>query len=267
MHLLDRLGPAAAGINGTVDRVGPILGIVAFVGLAILPVLLFQESREVRRLREWAGRAPERASEAADAQLATAEAREIAEAGPPPSRWQRFKDRIRGAASAVASRVSSGWQDLDRRSPVDPRILVVVIVGVIVAAVITRGFGLLSSEGGGGGKAKADKGPSHVKVAVLNGTEETGVPAVPHLASEVEKQVIKPAGYGVGPVTNSPMPSSKTVVMFRPGHGADAKALATAIRPKLGTTNTQAMTGEVRSTANPARLALVIGLDNSSFGQ
>ena len=57
-----------------IERIGPYLGIVAFLGLAILAFLIFQQAREVRRLREWAGRAPERADEAAEASLAAAEA-------------------------------------------------------------------------------------------------------------------------------------------------------------------------------------------------
>src|SRR5690349_8143095 len=97
MHHIDRLGPALASLNALVDRVGPILGIVAFVGLAVVAFLVFQEAREIRRLREWAGRAPERSLEAAEAQAAAADARAAAESGPPPGAWGRFVARVRGA--------------------------------------------------------------------------------------------------------------------------------------------------------------------------
>src|SRR5207244_3844896 len=40
----------------------------SFLGLAILTLLYFSQARDVRRLREWAGRAPERASEPSAAQ-------------------------------------------------------------------------------------------------------------------------------------------------------------------------------------------------------
>src|SRR4029453_8078245 len=56
-----------------IERIGPYLGIAAFLGLAILAFLIFQQAREVRRLREWAGRPPRRASEAAEATAAAAE--------------------------------------------------------------------------------------------------------------------------------------------------------------------------------------------------
>jgi len=46
-----------------VERVGAYVGFAAFLGLAILALLYFSQARDVRRLREWAGRAPERAAE------------------------------------------------------------------------------------------------------------------------------------------------------------------------------------------------------------
>ena len=58
-----------------IEKIGPFVGLAAFVALAVLAFLLFQQSRDLRRLREWAGRAPERAKEAADASLAAAELR------------------------------------------------------------------------------------------------------------------------------------------------------------------------------------------------
>ena len=57
------------------ERIGPYLGIAAFLGLAFLAFLIFQQAREVRRLRDWAGRAPERAADADAAAAAAAEAR------------------------------------------------------------------------------------------------------------------------------------------------------------------------------------------------
>jgi hypothetical protein len=44
-----------------VERVGAYAGFAAVVGLAVLSALYFSQARDVRRLREWAGRAPERA--------------------------------------------------------------------------------------------------------------------------------------------------------------------------------------------------------------
>jgi hypothetical protein len=46
-----------------VEQVGSIAGFASVVGLAILSALYFSQARDLRRLREWAGRAPERAAE------------------------------------------------------------------------------------------------------------------------------------------------------------------------------------------------------------
>src|SRR4051812_27523583 len=90
-----------------IKSIGPVLGIVAFVGLSVLAFLLFQQARDIRRLRAWAGRAPERAQEAAAAVQAAAEASgnevdaggegagALAEEDESPggvgARWARFK--------------------------------------------------------------------------------------------------------------------------------------------------------------------------------
>jgi hypothetical protein len=44
-----------------VQEIGSYAGFAAVVGLAVLSVLYFSQARDVKRLREWAGRAPDRA--------------------------------------------------------------------------------------------------------------------------------------------------------------------------------------------------------------
>src|SRR2546423_14789737 len=46
-----------------IERVGSYVGLASFLGLAILALLYFSQARDVRRLRDWAGRAPERATD------------------------------------------------------------------------------------------------------------------------------------------------------------------------------------------------------------
>ena len=64
----------ALSLQDQVEKYGSYVGIAAFFGLAILSLLYFAQAREVKRLREWAGRAPERAREVEEAALAAAEA-------------------------------------------------------------------------------------------------------------------------------------------------------------------------------------------------
>jgi hypothetical protein len=248
-----------------IESIGPALGIAAFVGLAILAFLLFQQAREIRRLREWAGRAPERAAEAADAVQAAAEASrngEEEEAGegetapprePAPGRlkgtWQRFSWAVRDRYAAV-----------DRRLPVDGRyILIALAVAVIAVGVLTSGFGLVGG-GGGGGNKHASRAKQKPSVAVINGTN------VPGLAALVERDVVKKAGYKPGPVGNANASVNATVVDYAKGKRADAEAFAKAIKSGLGTTPVQPMTPDIQPAAGKAELALILGLDDAGFG-
>jgi LytR cell envelope-related transcriptional attenuator len=45
------------------QEIGSYAGLAAIVGLAVLSALYFSQARDVKRLREWAGRAPERSAE------------------------------------------------------------------------------------------------------------------------------------------------------------------------------------------------------------
>jgi hypothetical protein len=47
-----------------IQEIGSYAGLAAVLGLAVLSALYFSQARDVRRLREWAGRAPERDAEA-----------------------------------------------------------------------------------------------------------------------------------------------------------------------------------------------------------
>jgi hypothetical protein len=245
-----------------IESIGPVLGIVAFIGLAVLAFLLFQQAREIRRVREWAGRAPERASEAADAVQAAAEASREEEsegaegevpAQPPAGRlrsaWQRFAWGVRDRYAAV-----------DRRLPIDGRwLLGLLVVAVIAAAVVTSGFGLVGGGGGGGGK-HGSKAKPKATIAVINGTN------VPGLAATVEKQVVEKAGYKTGPVGNASTSVNATVVEYTKGMRSDAQKFAAAVKKQLGDTPVQPMTPDTSAAAGKVDLALVLGLDDAGFG-
>jgi hypothetical protein len=70
----------AISVQGEVEKYGVYVGIAAFFGLAVLSLLYFAQARELKRLREWAGRAPERAQELEERAVANAEA--ARQAGP-----------------------------------------------------------------------------------------------------------------------------------------------------------------------------------------
>ncbi len=249
-----------------IDRIGPYLGVAAFGALTVLALLVFLQAREVRRLREWAGRAPERAAEAAEATGTAAEARgETVVPEREPLRG-RVGDFFRGIGERFAERFGPAYRELDRRSPVDPRILLAVLVALAVAAgVITGGFGLGGSNEPAATHAGVPK-PGKTEVAVLNGSQEQGVTGQPGLAHTVLAQVVKPAGYLTGAVTNAPHSYAKTTVLYAHGQSAAAAQLAASAKKKLGAMSTQPMSSEVQAIVNGAPLALVVGVDDALFG-
>jgi LytR cell envelope-related transcriptional attenuator len=272
------------------ERIGPYLGIAAFLGLAILAFLIIQQAREVRRLREWAGRAPERADEAAQAAAAAAEARgdaaehapreEEEEAEPAAvapeaggqGRFARLRDAVAAWFARLRDAVAAWFAALDRRLPMDPRYLIAVLAAVLIAAgVLTSGFGLIGDDGGGAGDGqRGGEKPKRVEVAVLNATQvdEGSVPieAVAGLAAKVGDEVIKPAkGFKVGREETAASGFEATTIMFEPNAEAEAEDLARTVSDQLGETPVTPMVDEVRQLSGNAPLALVIGQDDAEF--
>src|ERR687889_562899 len=81
---------AALSLQAKAEQYGAYAGIAAIFGLGVLSLLYFAQAREVKRLREWAGRAPER-----DAEL---QARVTAEA------QQRAAAPVAAPAAAAAAK-------------------------------------------------------------------------------------------------------------------------------------------------------------------
>ena len=146
---------------GSLEEIGALLGFAAFAGLAVLVFLTFQQARHIRRLRDWAGRAPERAA----AELARVEADAddktlaapggLEAAGTEHSRGDRLRDGLADLREGFADR----WAELDRRSPVSPVIILGGLAAVIAGvAIATSGFGLIGGEdtAGGSGNKKAE---------------------------------------------------------------------------------------------------------------
>src|SRR3954452_3024258 len=64
---------AALSLQDKVEQYGSYAGVAAVFGLGVPSLLYFAQAREVKRLREWAGRAPERAAELEARAIAAAE--------------------------------------------------------------------------------------------------------------------------------------------------------------------------------------------------
>src|SRR4051794_24687672 len=93
---------AALQISEKLQTAGAIAGFAAVAGLAVLSVLYFGQAREVKRLREWAGRAPERAAEMQDRVAADAQRRVVAQPVQ-PARPSAAQPATPAAAAAAAA--------------------------------------------------------------------------------------------------------------------------------------------------------------------
>lgn len=256
-------------------EIGAFAGLVAFLGLAVLALLSFAQGRDIRRLREWAGSAPERDGERKEATSAAAQERaeemrkleeareaerraadlrehrrERRDAGLPElTRSERLRERF-GGHSEVAG-VGIGSRLGEPRYLVAIFVVLVLIAGGVAYAVLAGGGG--KADGKGGKQASHMVKPSEIEVAVLNGT------AVDGLAGSYG-DMVEQRGFQLGAVTNSRSSFSESVVMFEPGDGREAHRVADT----LEISRVRPMTAEIASVAAGAPVAVVIGEDNAS---
>jgi hypothetical protein len=248
-------------------EIGAILGFVAFGGFAVLVFVTFQQARHLRRLREWAGRSPERAeAEAARAAGESAEATMPA-IGREPESGEPERDRSEpGGITRVRGEVAYRYEELERRSPVSPLVLVLGILALVAAAaILTSGFGLFGSDGDGGGAeaTMTRKQEAEPEVAVLNGTAPEGGVGVPGTA-KAASVFVEDAGWKVGAVTDAGSFTTSTV-MFTEGAKSDAKRLADDLSDQLGSLDVLPITPEIEEAAKGAEIALVVGQDDQGI--
>lgn len=246
-----------------IKEIGAFAGLASFLGLIFLALLTFTHGRDIRRLREWAGSAPERDAERKESTSAVAaqraeelrkleearttehhaaaqreERRRRREAGLPEyTRMERFRDRLSGIGERLA----------------EPRWLaavfvVVVVVGGGVAYAALHGFGGSSS----GNVGKVMK-PGDIEVAVLNGTGVNGLAG--NFSAVVERK-----GFKKGSVGDTSSTYSTSFVMFRRGYKPEAKKVSN----RLGIDTLQTMTSDIASISGGAPVSVILGEDNVS---
>src|SRR5271166_1934762 len=97
------ISPLAFSLSSSFTQVGAIAAFAALVGIALLSLLIFSQAREIKRLREWAGRAPERAAELEQRVTAAAAARVQQQAGVQPARPVDRPTPVNARAAAAAA--------------------------------------------------------------------------------------------------------------------------------------------------------------------
>ena len=243
-----------------IERLGAFLGLAAFLGLGVLALLYFQQGREVRRLRDWAGRAPERAAAAA-AEAETA-------LGAPEAEGQEPK------GPGIGERIGARWRALTARLPANigehlpaPRYMALIAVGIVLigVGVATGGFGLVGDDEPSKQQGEGRLKPGEIDVAVLNGTATAeGEPGVPGLAAKVGDEV-ESFGYKVGPVSDAGAPVPESVVMYEGDFESPALRVADDIEKQLGKTPVEKMSSAIRDLAGKAPVAIVIGQDDAGI--
>jgi hypothetical protein len=249
------------------EQIGAFAGLAAFIGLALLAMLAFSQARDIRRLREWAGSAPERDAERKDSTSAVAarraeELRELeesktAERDAADLREERRKRREAGLPELTrAERLRAGFSSFGARLA-EPRYLVAIFVVVLLLAAgavyaITQGSNSADGKGGHGSSAAALK-PGEIEVSVLNGT------AVPGLAATYGDKLER-KGFERGAVTNSATSFTDSVVMFKRGHAPEARRVAAA----LGISQVKLISADIASVSGGAPVAVIVGEEDAS---
>jgi hypothetical protein len=250
-----------------IKEIGAFAGLAAFIGLALLAMLAFSQARDIRRLREWAGSAPERDSERKEStsEMAAKRAEELraleesrtAEQATVDQREERRKRREAGLPELTrGERLREGLSNFGSRLA-EPRYLavvfaIVVAVGVGAAYLVTQGSDNADGKGGHG-KPGAVLKPGEIEVAVLNGT------AVPGLAATYGNKVER-KGFQLGPVTNSSTSFAESVVMFKRGYAPEAHRVATA----LGISQVRLMSADIASVSGNAQVAVIVGEEDAT---
>ena len=250
-----------------IEQIGAFAGLAAFLGLAVLALLSFTHGRDIRRLREWAGSAPERdadrkeqtstiAAQRAEELRALEEAR-TAEHAAVSNREQRRQRREEGLPEVsrrerLRERFSGFGERASRPSSLVALFVVVLVIAGGVAYLLVSG-GEDSSGGGKNGKQAAAKvKPAEIEVTVLNGTSVPGLAAT--FGDKVEGK-----GFDLGAVTNSSASFAESVVMFRRGHKMEARKVA----KQLDISKLQLMSGEIESVSAGADIAVIVGEDDA----
>src|SRR3954468_8998047 len=94
---------AALHVSQRIKDYGSYAGFACVLGLAVLSLLYFAQAREVKRLREGAGRAPERDAELQARVAAEAQQRASSAAAPKPAAAAAAPAAVPATAAAAAT--------------------------------------------------------------------------------------------------------------------------------------------------------------------
>jgi hypothetical protein len=178
---------SSLSISHRIDQYGAYAGFAAVLGLAVLSLLYFAQAREVKRLREWAGRAPERAADLQERVQSDASRRVVPQ---PQAAAQPARAAVPAAAAAGARPAAATPAGQAQAAP-----------GAVAAtAAGATAAGAATAPGATAAPAAAGPGaqPTTVQPATTNGGP------VPQARPGQPLRV--PAGAGTPPLRSAPAP-------------------------------------------------------------
>jgi hypothetical protein len=239
-------------LSSVIETVGAFAGLLSLIGVTVLALLVISQAREVRRLKEWAGGAPERDAELKEVSEVVAEERS--------EELRVLADREERRLRRAGLAQDGFWARLGRSGQV-------MLVG---AAVIALGaIGVLASNSftgneaanGGGKKKDATKSkkvaPASVNVGVLNGTggAETGLAA--EYADRLDSD-----GFKVQGTADAPTTFDQSIVFYRKGREAQARRVGRSI----GVEEFGLVTSDISDLIPNTTVTVVIGTDRADTG-
>jgi hypothetical protein len=238
-------------LRSVIETVGAFAGIAAILGVAVLSMLVIAQGRDLRRLREWAGGAPERDAELKEVSEVVAEERseELKLIADREQRRSRRFGEVNG---------ESFWQRLGRSGQIMVVAAAVIIVGAVAAWFInSQGNDSNSGGGGKGGQQAVGRvAPGSVDVAVLNGTGGAEAGLAAEYAAFLESK-----GFEIGVTADAPEVYTESVVFFPKGEARAAEKVATAIDAP----STELITTAIAELAPDATAVAVIGTNHSDL--
>jgi LytR cell envelope-related transcriptional attenuator len=184
-----------------IQDIGAYAGLASVLGLAVLSALYFSQARDVKRLREWAGRAPERAEQA----IPAVPGRVVAQP-------QQKQDAARPSAPAVPGRapaVPGQAPAVPGRAPAVPG-QAAVATGARPAAATPAGAKPAAAPAPAGQAAAAGAPPAQAADNSGAATEAPAKPAVPAPAggNAGSRPPAPPVPRPTGPSRPAPQPTA-----------------------------------------------------------
>lgn len=237
-------------MTSVIETVGAFAGLVALIGLLVLSFLVISQARDLRRLREWAGGAPERDAELREVSEAVAEQR--------AEEIRAISEREERRLIRTGDLSPSFWQRLGRSGQVMLALAGVILVGAAAAWFLTSQDGATTGSGGGSGGGQAAKGvnPGKVSVAVLNGTGGAEAGLAAEYAGFLEQK-----GFRLGATADAPETFDDTVVFFASGNERAAELVAS----EIDADQTELVPSVIASLAPGADVIAVIGINHSDL--